>query len=142
MAVDEVMSLAREVSMDHDPEVGLALRVRAVFDRDDRWASSLGPQRLSHQFQTPEDAFGIVPSELWWNTLAMILRAVPAAGPDSTCRDASDATIESPERVFQTMLDDLRLLIVQSSSLLIPDQAANHEIHGVIRNLAARLSVE
>src|SRR5580692_3238899 len=46
IAVDEMLSLAREAAIEHKPDVALGKRLQAILERDRRWAASLGPHRL------------------------------------------------------------------------------------------------
>ena len=46
IAVDEMLSLAREVAIGHKPDVALGKRLQAIVEQDRRWGSSLGPHRL------------------------------------------------------------------------------------------------
>ena len=46
IAVDEMLSLAREVAIGYKPDVALGKRLQAIVERDRRWATSLGPHRL------------------------------------------------------------------------------------------------
>ena len=132
-ALDEVQSLARQVAVGYDGSVGLGERIRAVFDSDSRWVRSLGPQRLTHEEVSPEEVFDIVPAELWWDTLGLLIRMLPGMGPDSACRDYGDANPGAIHRAFDRAVDDLDGLLVRTRSLIVIDWRFNREIHAVIR---------
>jgi len=134
VALDEVLSLAKEVANEHDPAVDLSSRIKVIFNRDPRWVQSLGPQRLTQEEVNPGDAFDLIPSEVWWSTLAMILRMFPGAGPDSTCQDYGDAQPGGIHKVFDRAIADLDELIVRTRSLIVIDWRFNREIHAVIRS--------
>ena len=48
---------------------------------------------------TPQEAFDLVPADLWFDTLGMLIRMVPAIGPDSICRLRGINGGKSPPRV-------------------------------------------
>ncbi len=134
MALDETLSLAQEVANKSDEESSLSSRVKAVFNQDVRWVQSLGPHRLTRENVTPGDAFDLVPSEVWWSTLAMILRMFPGVGPDSICRDFGDAQPGGIHKVFDQAIRDLDDLLIRTRSLIVIDWRFNREIHSVIRS--------
>jgi len=133
VSLDEVLSLAHQVAVDHDGTTDLATRIRRLFDTDKRWVLSLGPQRLTYEDVAPEDAFDLVPTDLWWDTLAMVVRTFPGVGPDSTCRDLGDAPVGGPHKVFDRALSDLESLLLRTRSLIVIDWRFNREIYAVIR---------
>jgi len=133
VALDEMLSLAHQVAVDHDGSTSLSERVHRLFDSDKRWVMSLGPQRLTHDAVAPEDAFDLVPTDLWWDTLAMIVRMFPGIGPDSACRDFGDAAVGGLHKVFDQVQADLDKLLLRTRSLIVIDWRFNREIHAVIR---------
>ena len=133
VALDELLSLARQVAVDYDGSLGLSERIRRLFDTDRRWVLSLGPQRLTFDEVAPEDAFDLVPTHLWWDTLAMIVRLFPGIGPDSTCRDLGDAPVGGLHKVFDRALADLEALLLRTRSLVVIDWRFNREIHATLR---------
>ena len=133
VALDEVLSLARQVGVNADGSVELGERIHGLFDGDGRWVESLGPQRLTREDVSPEDAFDLVPAELWWDTLAMVVRMFPSMGPDSACRDYGDANRGAIHTVFDRALGDLDALLLRTRSLIVIDWRFNREIHAVIR---------
>ena len=140
VVLDEVLSLARQVATEHDPAVSLGLRIHTIFDRDKRWLESLGPQHLVHQEVSPEDAFDLVPAEVWWDVLAALVRAFPGVGPDSACADYGDAPSGGIHKVFDKLSGDLSKLLLRTRSLIVIDWRANREIHSVIRSFATGLT--
>jgi len=134
VALDEVLSLSKEVANEYDDTVDLNSRVKAIFNRDPRWVQSLGPQRLTHEEVTAGDAFDLVPSEVWWSTLATVLRMFPGTGPDSTCQDYGDAQSGGIHKVFDRVTKDLDDLLVRTRSLIVIDWRFNREIHAVLRS--------
>lgn len=133
-ALDDMLSLAHQVAVDHDGTTDLPTRIRRLFDTDRRWVLSLGPQRLTYDVVEPEDAFDLVPTDLWWDTLAMVVRLFPGVGPDSACRDFGDAAVGGLHKVFDRALGDLDALLLRTRSLIVIDWRFNREIYGVIRS--------
>ena len=111
MVLDEVLSLARQAATDAADGMDLPQRIRAVFSRDGRWLTLLGPHRLVHQEMKPEEAFDLVPQDLWFDTLAMIVRTLPGIGPDIAARDYGDAPSRAVQKVFDRAAADLESLL-------------------------------
>lgn len=132
VALDEVLSLAAQVAAEHDPSVGLGLRVRSVLESKERWLEHLGPHRLIDEDMTPADALGVLPVELWADALALVVRSLPGLGPDSVCRGAGDAPPGGAHKVFDPALADLQALLARARSLLIGDAASNREVRSVL----------
>ena len=134
VALDELLSLAHQVAVDHDGSTRLAERVQRLFDSDKRWVMSLGPQRLTHDDVAPEDAFDLVPTDLWWDALAMLIRMFPGVGPDSVCRDLGDAPAGGLHKIFDRAQGDLDALLLRTRSLIVIDWRFNREIYAVLRS--------
>lgn len=133
VALDEVLSLARQAGAEQDPSVPLPTRIGAIFGRDKRWAPALGPQLLTTDQIEPAEALDLIPAALWWETLAAIVRMFPGAGPDSTCKDWGDARPGAVHLVFDRAVSDLEALLRKTRSLIVIDWNYNREIHAVIR---------
>ncbi len=139
VALDETLSLAQQVAVEYDPAVPLARRIAGIFERDGRWMTSLGPQHIVKEEVAPEQAFDLVPAEVWWDVLGAILRMIPGVGPDSVCTDFGDAPSGGLHKVFDAACADLQSLLVRTRSLIVIDWRANREIHAVIRSFATGL---
>lgn len=139
-ALDEMLSLARQVAHEHEPESELKLRVGSLFEKDERWLASLGPHRLSWEPVAPAQAMDLVPPELWWDVMAMIIRMFPGIGPDSTASGYGDASPGGLHKMFDRARADLDALLVRTRSLIVIDWHYNREIHAVIRGFATGLS--
>jgi hypothetical protein len=140
IAVDEVLSLARQVAVEYNAETPLPQRIRAIFERDRRFVEALGAQRLVQAEMPPQEAFDLVPPELWLATLALILRLLPGLGPDSYARDFGDAQVGGLHRVYDQALAELDKLLVRSRSMIVIDWRYNREIHAVLRQFSTGLA--
>ena len=136
IALDEVMSLARQVAIEHEESVSLRDRIDTIFQRDPRWGEVIGPHRITHRPLTPEEALDLIPSELWYDTLGMLVRLFPGVGADSICRDFADAPIGGIHRIFDPAIHDLGGLLLRTRSLIVIDWRYNREINAIIRRFA------
>jgi hypothetical protein len=133
VVLDETLSLPRQIGVDYDESTSLEMRISDVFNKDERWLESLGPHHLTFDKLTSDEAFSLIPSELWWTTLAIILRMFPGLGPDTECKDYGDAQQGGLHKVFERTLTDLDNLILRTRSLIVADWKSNQEISGVIQ---------
>jgi hypothetical protein len=138
VVVDEVLSLARQASADHDGKTPLPERIGRLFDKDARWLPTLGPQRLLHEEVDPRAALDMIPSSLWWDTLAMVSRMFPGVGPDSRCADLGDARHGGLHAVYDGVREDLERLLIRTRSLIVIDWRFNREIHAVVRGFLVK----
>jgi len=138
IALDEMLSLARELAVQHQSELALPKRLQAILRRDRRWAESLGPHRLIRDAGVRETAARIVPAELWWETIGLILRLFPGIGPDSFCKDLGDAPATALDQIFDDPINQIDLLLLRSRSLVIADWNQNLEIHDAIYEVIAK----
>ena len=142
IAVDELLSLARQVSTKYVKESPFAQRLRAVIDEDPRWGPSLGSHRLTSHSGMRETASRVVPTDLWWETIGIILRLFPGAGPDSFCRDFGDAPSLALDGIFERPLAELELLQLRSRSLVVTDWDQNVEVRDAIGAVMAKHGIE
>jgi hypothetical protein len=138
IAVDEVLSLAKEIAIEYQPDVALGKRLQAIVERDQRWATSLGPHRLTRDEGIRQSARRIVPADLWWETIGVIVRLFPGIGPDSFCKDFGDAPSSSLEQIFVEPITQINLLQLRSRSLVVADWNQNLEIHDAIYEIIAK----
>ncbi|MGA8656821.1 MAG: hypothetical protein WB586_11800 [Chthoniobacterales bacterium] len=132
IALDEMLSLARQLAAEYTTDTPFRDRLRAITQRDPRWTESLGPYRLVRDSNTREIAAQIVPPELWWDTIGNILRLFPGVGPDSYCRDFGHAPPLALDRIFDEPIAALDLLQLRSRSLLVTDWNRNAEVQDAI----------
>jgi hypothetical protein len=138
IAVDEMLSLAREAAIEHKPDVPLGERLQAIVERDPRWASSLGPHRLIRDEGIRRSAARVIPADLWWETIGVLIRLFPGTGPDSFCKDLGDAPSSALEQIFEDPISQLNLLLLRSRSLVVADWNQNLEIHDAIYEVIAK----
>ncbi|HYV31239.1 MAG TPA: hypothetical protein VEO53_09070, partial [Candidatus Binatia bacterium] len=134
VALDDVLSLARQVAAEHKPDVPLAERLQMIFEKDNRYPASLGPHRLTRQEIDAPEAFQWLPPELWYDTLGAVIRLFPGLGPDSICRDFGDVPALALETVFNQPLEAFEKLLLRSRSLIVLDWNLNREIHTAIKS--------
>jgi hypothetical protein len=136
IALDEVLSLARQISA--EKEAPLFNQLQDVIERDPRWSESLGPHRLTADPEMRTRAAHIIPPELWWQALGLIVRLFPGVGPASFCRDFGDAPPHVLEKIFEEPIAELTRLQLRSRSLVLPDWNQNLEIHDAIYAVLAK----
>jgi hypothetical protein len=138
VALDQLLSLAQQVATKYSQEKPFTARLRAVIDEDQRWGLALGPHRLTTRSELREVAPRVIPKDLWWDTLGIILRLFPGTGPDSFCRDFGDAPALALERIFDQPLAELEALQACTRTLVITDWEQNLEIHKAISAVMAK----
>jgi hypothetical protein len=142
VAVDQLLSLAQQISTQYDHERPFPERLRAIVDSDPRWDAALGPHRLTVNPAMREIAPRIVPSDLWWDTVGVVIRLFPGTGPDSFCRDFGDAPPLALDAIFEKPLTELELLQVRTRSLVVTDWDQNLEIRDAIAEVTTRYTTE
>jgi len=142
VAVDELLSLAQQLATQYDHERTFPARLRAIVDADPRWGPALGPHRLVANSGMRETAARVIPSDLWWDTIGLILRLFPGTGPDSFCRNFGDAPPLALDAIFEKPLAELELLQVRSRSLVVTDWDQNIEIREAIAKVMAKHAME
>jgi len=138
VALDEVLSLARQTAAEYQPELPLGVRIRTILERDPRYAASLGPHRLGGEGLTPAEAARLLPTELWCDTLGLILSLFPGMGPDSISRDFGDVPALALETVFDRPIGEVGKLLVRSRSLIMVDWTYNREVSDIIQQLSSQ----
>jgi hypothetical protein len=133
VVLDETLSLPRRIKADYDESIGVEKSISDVFKKDERWLESLGPHHLTFEKITSDEACALIPPELWWATLAIILRMFPGLVPDAACRNYGDAQQGGLHKVFERTIADLDNLILKTRSLIVSDWKSNQEISSVIQ---------
>ena len=138
IALDETLSLCRQLadnlgSNEASSAPPIQDRIAMIFDVDDRWSEQLGPHRLTRERLTPQEGFDLVPADLWFRVLGVLVQMFPGMGPDSLCRDLGDVSRAGLSRVFAEPRSQLEQLLVRTRSLVVIDWRYNREVHAVIR---------
>ena len=144
VALDELLSLARQVASDAaatlasgggDKAVTVPLpqRIAEIFKRDARWLASLGPQHLVYEPIPVEEAFDLIPEDLWYETLATLIRMFPGVGPDSDSTDYGQGRAGGLHHTFDCAAENLTSLLQRSRSLIVIDWKFNREIDSILR---------
>lgn len=133
VVLDETLSLPRQIEAEYDKSTSLEKQISDIFNKDTRWYESLGPQHLTYDNITSAEAFSVIPCNLWWSTLAMILRMFPALGPEAECKDYGDAQQGGLHKIFERTIADLDKLILRTRSLVVTNWESNQEISAVIK---------
>jgi hypothetical protein len=85
-----------------------------------------------------QTAARIIPSDLWWETIAVIIRLFPGIGQDSYRRDLGDAPSSALDQIFDDAISQISLLLLRSRSLVVADWNQNLEIHDAIYEVVAK----
>lgn len=134
VALDEIQSLAQTLANDQPEGVDFGVRVRGITAGDARWSASLGPHRLlNSQTLTAEQALNYLPGDLWWETIATVIRCSPGASSDSFAADLGDAPPLALHTVFEPAIAALEKLLLRSRTLLFVDWKYNSEINAVVQ---------
>lgn len=139
-AVDDLLSLAAECAKEAESGADLVSRIASAFASDARWAGALGPGRLVNEEIEAGAAFSIIPAELWFRTLAALIRAFTGLTVDARCRDLGDAPAGGAHKVFDELLESLHAILVGGRSLIVSDQGASSEIRAVVASCLAGLN--
>lgn len=138
LAVDEVFSLAAKVNEKGADAAHTLTAIRSILEEDQRWQTNLGPHHLLADPLSPEDGEMLFPADLWWATIAVLMRFFPGLTPSSYCKDLGDAPALALERAFDEPLAHLDNLLVRSRSLISIDWNMNREIRTVVDQLLSR----
>ena len=131
----------REARGTVSPVPPLLDRVAAVVNAHPDALLGLGPQLLLGGPVDPQLALRSVTPELWWTTVALLLRMLPGHGPDSLLADFGDAvpppgaTAPTLTGVYDVLLPDLRRLAARARALLFGEWGGNRLIGGILDEL-------
>ena len=139
IALDEMLSFARQLGAEHSPEVPLRERVSRLLQRDARFMDSVGAHRLMRGILAKEDVHKLVPAGLWHDVLGWMAQLFPGLGPDSVCRDYGDVPALALENVFDRPVEELERLVATSRSGVFVDWQHSKEIRGIISGVRSRL---
>jgi hypothetical protein len=138
IALDEMLSLARECGAVAAENPDLPAVIAGLFGRDARWANALGPNRLTDDELSAEAAFRCVPPSLWWRVLAMLVRMFPGVSAYSSSSSPGDGAQGALPAVFAVALGEADELLRTTGALIVTDWDRNREVRDVIEALRAR----
>jgi hypothetical protein len=98
----------------------------------------IGPQVLIGQAIDPQLAMRYVTPDLWWSTLALLVRMIPQHGRDSYLRDYGDAVRGSMHGIYEVLTRDLAALMERARSLLFGEWGMNREVGKILREELAK----
>ncbi len=134
--LDTAFSLAHEAAQ--NPDGGsLETRIAQAFGSDPRWRESLGYQ---HALQSTAEATAgdaMLPPQLWWSTLAFVLRLFPKLLAEGFCKGYGDAPPLALEMVFDKPLRELDALLLRWRAFLLGSWRQNQEVARVIGTISA-----
>lgn len=116
--------------------------VVATIERELGSEASFGPLQGRHllgKLQCGPEHAQAIPSRLWAEALALLLRLRPGLGPISQCADYGCAPADRLHLPLEEPLEALETLTVRARSLVVSDWTANWEIRQVLAELQRRL---
>jgi hypothetical protein len=130
--IDDVLGLARLAGKDLKDPAELIARVKQLVNHDQRLLDTTSPDRLASGGMSPTEARGLIQRELWFETIAWLLKLFPGAGAHSYCSDLGDVSPLALETVFDKPIADLESIVSRLRSVMLPTTATNSEIANVI----------
>jgi hypothetical protein len=101
-------------------------------EKEPRLSDLASPHALVESADTPAQSRAKIHGDLWLETVTVILRLFPGAGPHSFCKDFGDVSPLALETVFDAPIQEFETLLLRLRSILAPSFSANEEIAGVI----------
>jgi len=136
-ALDQLLALAG--ALPAGPPETLGDRIRSTVAADSRRAEALGPRRLLKSGSlTCEEASAYLPAELWWDAVALLIRCLPGAAPDSFCASFLDAPESGIDAIFEPAIQALERLSMRARSLLFADWKYGTEVRSALEAVLRR----
>jgi hypothetical protein len=136
-ALDQLLALAG--ALPAGPPETLGDRIRSTVAADSRRAEALGPRRLLKSGSlTCEEASAYLPAELWWDAVALLIRCLPGAAPDSFCASFLDAPQSGIDAIFEPAIQALERLSMRARSLLFADWKYGTEVRSALEAVLRR----
>ncbi len=132
VVLDELTSLGRAAGCAASGDDDLPQAIAAAFEKDVRWRNSLGPQHLTQDAISSEEAFALVPTDYWYGLLAMLVMMLPELTEHSICRHYGDAPSVALERVFDPCIHKAHSILIGLRNCMIPDAGSSNEIREII----------
>ena len=133
--LDRAFSLAHEAVQ--NPGNGrLEDRIAEAFAADDRWQETLGYQHALRSTAGDSAGDASLPPQLWWATLAFVLRLFPKLLPESYCKGYGDAPPLALETIFNAPIEELDGLLLRWRAFLLGDWRQNQEVSRIITSIS------
>ncbi len=132
VVLDEVLSLSRHLGKDAQDASDFSARLKALLEREPRLLDLVSPHALVASSGAPTQARAKVCPEIWLDTIALVLRLFPGAGPHAYCQSFGDVSSLALETVFEAPREALETLVCRCRSILTPSLIANEEIVSVL----------
>jgi hypothetical protein len=137
LVVDEVERLGRAASVDLPKQASLQ-ETAAVVERlfaNDFAGTCLSPCHLRGQLFESSQSSDIVPSRLWAEVVAILVRLTPGLGPVSQCSDFGSAPTGGLHLPLEEPLAALESLCARARSLIFSDWNMNREVRSLLSEL-------
>jgi hypothetical protein len=129
-AKDNLFSLAASLTGASVGAADLVPAIREFLEGNETWREALGPHHLLAERQP--DAAALIPSMVWAEVLALLLRLFPGRSPFAFRADLADAPGLALETVYDAPLAALRKVLNLTRSLHLLDWTQNREISQLI----------
>jgi len=139
VALDSVLSLAREAECAGASDETLSTVIAAAFESDPKWKLSIGPQFMVGAEMDSEQAFHCMPLSLWFDTLSMVIRMFPGQGDFRTCHHLGDAPEGALQNVLRRCREDILRLSDRVRCLVTGDLARNQELCTIVRTCRKKI---
>ncbi len=113
----------------------LMQRVANIFKADARFFEMLGPQWMIHDEVSCATAREFITDELWFDTLAMLVKMFAGKCKDALCEDYGDAPLNGLHLIYDPIVADLDRLLVRARSLMLIDWNFNRDVTWAIQKL-------
>jgi hypothetical protein len=133
--VRDVLVLASRCRENQALGASLEDRIAAVFGDKPETIKGLGPHLMVSTSVDAKPALRAVTPELWFSTLAALVRMLPGLGRDSLLADFGDTLGHSPTGAYDVVLAELNRLVRRARSLLLGEWGMNRTVGAVIDEL-------
>ncbi len=132
------LSAPRSGTLPGEP-AALGAHIAQLVRGDPEWFAGLGPHRLASETRDPEEALGLMPGQIWWDLLALLVKMFPGTLPFGFCRDLGDAPEAALHTIYDEPLLEIDRLVGRVRAALFGDWASNAEIGRLIQRAAEEL---
>ena len=136
--LNETYELARLLDANQRPgtdALPLPARIANVFNADPRFHEKLGPQWLIHHEIPNAMAREFITDEIWFETLAMLVKMFAGKSRDSICEDYGDAPLDGLHTVYDEIARELDGLLIRVRSLVLVDCGFNRDVTWAIQKV-------